>query len=252
MENNINNPTPQVEETPKAKKPINAKLIIIIVAIVVIIAAVCIGVTVGTADKEGQKAGSKSNVETDEKGNSDKDDTDKDDKENDEELIRQAVDRYFRAYYACDMDELEACFPEIMWECTAEYLNEDAGESFENGEDLIDFVKIAYPKYYENHYTWGYGEYQSLDYEIKFLGNGGKTVLDEANKTLRDRYGFEEDIVEEIQILQIDGKAIFTKDEEKLSNAYYCAKVDGEWYLMDPLYYFTGGFIVEHYSCYYW
>lgn len=251
MENNINDTTPQVEETPKAKNPINAKLIIIIVAIVAIIAAAGIGVAVGSADKDGQKSGNKTDVEAAEKGDSDKDDK-KNNNKNDKELMKQAVDRYFRAYYACDMNELEACFPEIMWECTAEYLNEDAGESFENGEALIDMAKIGYTKYYENNMTWNIGEYQSLDYEIKFYGNGGKTVLDEANKTLRDRYGLEEDIVEEIQILQIDGKAIFTEDEEKLSNAYYCAKVDGEWYLMDPLYYFAGGYIVEYYSCYYW
>lgn len=251
MENNINNPTPQVEETPKAKKPINTKLIIIIVAIVVIIAAAGIGIAVGSADKDGQKSGNKSDVEAAEKGDSDKDAADKGDKGNDKELIRQAVDRYFRAYYACDMDELEACFPEIMWERIAALLNEE-GESFENAEAFLDMAKIGYTKYYENNMTWNIGEYQSLDYEITFYGDAGKTVLDEANKTLRDRYGLEEDIVEEIQILQIDGKAIFTEDEEKLSNAYYCAKVDGEWYLMDPLYYFAGGEIAEYYSCYYW
>ena len=68
MENNVNNPTPQVEETPKAKKPINAKLIIIIVAIVAIVVAAGIGVAVGTADKDGQKSGNKSDVEAAEKG----------------------------------------------------------------------------------------------------------------------------------------------------------------------------------------
>lgn len=250
MENNVNNPAPQAEETPKAKKPINAKLIIIIVAIVAIIAAACIGVAVGTADKDGQKSGNKSDVEVAEKGDSDKDNN-KNNKENDKELIRQAVDRYFRAYYACDMDELEACSPDIIWERIAALLNEE-GESFENAEAFLDMAKIGYTKYYENNMTWNIGEYQSLDYEITFHGDAGKSILEEANKTLRERYGIDEDIVDEVQVIQLEGKAIFAEGEDKVTSGFYCAKVDGEWYLMDPVYYFAGGEIAEYYSCYYW
>lgn len=249
MENNINNPTPQIEETPKAKKPINAKLIIIIVAIVAIIAAAGIGVAVGTADKDGQKSGNKSDVEAAEKGDSDKGNN-KNNTKNDTELMKQAVDTYLSAYYGCDKDAIVACYPEIMWERTTEYLNEEMGESFADTEEFIYAAQEGYAEYYEFAIREDYGDFVSLDYEFKVIETRSKDTIDEANNTLKERNGLKEDVVEKGYLVQYKGKVNYTEGSKNIENVYMCVKVDGEWYLMDGFYYFAAGDIVENYYYY--